>query len=656
MLPLRVSFLWHLHQPDYTEPGNTHRSAALFLPWVRMHALKDYVWLPRLLSEYSSLRHTINVVPSLLAQLDAYAHGASDPVLELCTGPAAALSLEQRRSLWEWAATLQPATQVEPLPRLAELLQHHRPETLSDADIVDLQTLLHLAWSGPDLRRHSAVSRLMEQQRHFTENDRDQLLGLQRQYLTEVAVALMHLSDSSGSEISVSPYYHPILPLLCSTDVARESMPDAQLPQAPFSAREDAQWHVTAAMQDASVRFGTRPHGMWPSEGSLSMEVLAIMAEEGIGWTATDAAVLQHSLHDTGAEYAPTAPFHPYQVTTSQGTIRVLFRDRELSDAIGFEYAKWNPERAAEDFLQRLRQRRARIIEHEGEQALTSACVPVILDGENCWEFYPENGEPFLRALMTRLASADDIALITCDEAASATTRPLKHLVAGSWIHGTFSIWIGGPTTNLAWELLADVRRGLPEQWYSELYRLEASDWWWWYDERHRAPHQWLFDRMFRQRLAWLYQCSHRQPPVNLDHPLNETAMKKSQDMNNQPRVHTFPVGFSTGAMHEGDSLTKHLTLETDDNWQRITTVLQRPCQGDEEVIITIRDRHGRERRCGITADETLFQSPLHDEGCQHLSPDRSAVYVRTADHWVVEIQEQRSDGRVATTHVEIHL
>lgn len=655
MLPLRVCFLWHFHQPDYTVPGSEDGHRKLFLPWVRMHALKDYVWLPRLFAEFS-LRHTINVVPSLLDQIEAYDRGATDPVLELCRGPVSDRSPEDRRLLVEWASTLQPTTQLHEFPRLVLLLQHPQPERLSDAELLDLQTLLHLAWSSPELRRQPIIANLTNKQHGFSQTERDRLLDVQHVYLQEVIPALKQLCAVTGSEVSVSPFYHPILPLLCSTATARESMPEAYLPNPPLQARADAQWHVASALADATTRFGSRPQGMWPSEGSLSMDVLTIMAEQGIRWTATDAAILRQSQLAQGHERqspAPTAPYHPYRVTTSSGDITVLFRDLELSDAIGFVYATWDPDRAAEDFLTRLRHRRAMIIDHEGIEALTSACVPVILDGENCWEFYHGNGEPFLRALLRRLSDADDIQLVTCSEAAAASAPYLDHLVAGSWIDGNFRIWIGSPATNLAWELLADVRKNLPEAFYPELYRLEASDWWWWYDQRHTAPHQWLFDRMFRRHLVRLYELSHRHPPVNLDHPLQDIAMKQSTDSSEK---HLVPVGFSAGAMHQGESLCKHLMVETDENWQRITIELNRPCHGDEEVIATIRDRHGLERRCGITADEVLFQSPLHDEGCQRLSAMHAAVYVRTADHWWVEIQEQRTGGRLASTRVEVRL
>ena len=343
---------------------------------------------------------------------------------------------------------------------------------------------------------------------------------------------------------------------------------------------------------------------------------------------------------------------------TVHGPISILFRDHALSDAIGFEYASWEPEAAAHNFVERLLERRNRIVTEHGEEALEHMVVPVMLDGENCWEFYRENGEPFLEALLSALSDTENFTTVTCSEASSSAAsavRELETLVAGSWINGTFDIWIGSPTKNAAWSLLSDIRAhvrrlGDPEHLMNTVYTLEASDWFWWYDERHQAPHKADFDSVFRSHLRELYTAVEEEPIYDLSRPLTETTM------NMDASLATFPVSYGSNTMHDADAILEKVTVETDGNWQRLTFHFQRDCADMEEVFATIKDRHGAERRCGMTADQILFQSERHDEGFERRNSRQVSVYVHSTTHWFITLEEQRSGGTSYQTELELVL
>ena len=291
MKPLRVCFLWHQHQPDY------RKGDGFFLPWVRMHAIKDYVDLLEIMAEHP-VKHTVNLVPSMLMQLDEYAKGRKDPVQRLCEISPDTLSREQRLELFSWVRTLQFETMVQPLPRLAELWETEDPASLGNQDVLDLQVLLHLAWCGPRTRQEPLVSELISKGRDYTQEERDQLFSLLEARMNMVVPAMKDLVERTGSEVSVTPFHHPILPLII--DSMHRVKPRRKLRSRTKRSRQedDAEWHVRQAIADHDARFGSRPFGMWPAEGSLSMKALAIMASHQIRWVATDEAVLQHSLGD----------------------------------------------------------------------------------------------------------------------------------------------------------------------------------------------------------------------------------------------------------------------------------------------------------------------------------------------------------------------
>jgi alpha-amylase/alpha-mannosidase (GH57 family) len=636
MYPLRVAFLWHQHQPDYRFNGS------MWLPWVRVHAGKDYLDLPKILAHTPGVRHTFNLVPSLLAQLDAVAEGMSDPLHDCLQVPSWQLTPSQQRTLAHYAAITTPAL-ARSVPRFEGLVRRcvsSTWESFSEQDWTDLQITFLLTWTGPTTRRTDPFLSLLRKGALFTDADRLCLLDAYTALAGTVVQTMTALQSNGLVELSTTPFDHPILPLLIATSCAAEALPSHPLPEPPVVRDHDAHDQIQRALDDVERRTGHRPPGMWPAEGSISMEALSMLAAAGILWTATDQGVLYASL---GPEATAESHFMPWRVETTNGPIVILFRDREISDAIGFRYATWDTDRAVTDFLHMLEERRRRIIAAYGEDALRSAVVGVFLDGENCWEFYPGNGEAFLRTLMARLESDPAYSCITCSEAALHPTVvpwPLSSVRAGSWIDASFEVWIGTPAKNRAWEIIGHLGQRLDETQQSgqvvetclEQYRaMQASDTFWWLDERHQAPHKYHFEQLFRKRAAACYAALGEQSPFDLDIPLTEYDMTGG-------RVR---LSSDNAAMHRSDVLVDSVGLETHDAWQRLTIQFRRWPTMNEQVVIDVMDEDGLTRACQIVSREEIqWRAAYHDEGCTVHNDMTVALYLHTSVRWRVEISE----------------
>jgi alpha-amylase/alpha-mannosidase (GH57 family) len=576
-----------------------------------------------------------------------------DPLEELAEINTASLSYEQHRELTRWLLTLRDPM-MEGLPRLASIVAHlrsHDHPALSEQEWRDAQVLFHLAWCGPVTRRRSEpIRRLLEQGAHYSEDQKVDLLKTIRGLVAEVVPTMLEQSRAGHIEISITPFHHPILPLLIDTDAAGECMPRATLPSPAYRAPFHARRHVRRALDDWQRRSGTIPSGMWPAEGSLSMEALEVLAASGVRWTATDEGVLRAS---AGELFVRSDVYFPYEVATTSGNMMVLFRDHGLSDAIGFEYASWDSTAAAADFMRRLEERRQLIIHEHGASALEQAVIPVILDGENCWEFYHHNGEDFLRSLLQHLEDDDRFTCVTCGEVAdSGHARRLDRLRAGSWINADFGVWIGSPAKNCAWTLLGRAMQALRNAGHDEesiaehLEVLEASDWFWWYDERHQAPHKDEFDATFRARLRRIFEICHTTVPDELARPLSQAS---------DAEIERAPVTFGTSAMHRNGAIVRDVSLETSDSWQRLRVRLERRPAFNEELVVQALGDDGIERACLITEDELLWRSPHRDENSEWFADDELALYVHSGRHWVVLLTEEDHDGHRRTSRVELN-
>ncbi len=515
---IRVAILWHMHQPDYREP----HSNRLAMPWVRLHALKDYLDMPLNAGAFENVHVTFNLVPSLLDQLKLYTEGGSDSHLDLSRAPVEVLSSEQKLELLESFFAANPAQMINPFPRYRELYRKYNSgrsdrgalvSLFSSAEIRDLQVWSNLAWVDPIFRDEAPITALFAKGRHFSEEEKQVMLDWQLGLMRRVVPTYQKLQKEGRTEISFTPYYHPILPLLCDTNVATEALPSIKLPSERFVHPEDAENQIAKSVELYRELFGGDMPGMWPSEGSVSEEVLGIIARHGIKWVATDEEILSHSLAKSGLNPSDN-PIH--SVYKYGPGLKMLFRDHALSDRIGFVYSTWNADRAVADFVGHLKRLRSIY-----QNRLDRVVVPIILDGENAWEYFPDDATDFLRLFYQTLDEDPEIRTVTMSEAASEVeARPLPSVFAGSWINHSFRIWIGHAEDNAAWDLLKTTRdtvvrfqtehpdydrEKIAAAW-ERIYVAEGSDWCWWYGDEHRGAHNEQFDRIFRQHLIAVYE------------------------------------------------------------------------------------------------------------------------------------------------------
>jgi alpha-amylase/alpha-mannosidase (GH57 family) len=546
---LQLILCWHMHQPDYRE----YLHGEYVLPWTYLHATKDYTDMAFHLEQHPQARAVVNFVPILIEQLQDYQRQfesgeVRDPLLRMLghedldgLGDAERQHIMDSCFKSSHSKMLQPYRAYQHLFDLQKMVEGHGRENvtyLSGQYLADLVVWYHLVWMGESVRRSSElVARLMTKGSQFTYAERKELFDLIGAIIADIVPRYRRLAERGQVEISTTPYNHPILPLLLDFGAARESEPNAPLPQNPHypggTSRVHA--HLSRAVESHQRDFGAAPHGMWPSEGGVSRATLKLLAEHGCEWAATGQAVLANSLRREMSENPLPGSsgylYKPYLVETGGKPIHCFFRDDRLSDKIGFEYAKWKGDDAAADFVHHLEQ----ILHHApGDE---DPVVTVILDGENAWEYYPYNAYYFLSELYGRLEKHPDIRTMTFHECVQelgdpesrVTASRLHQMVAGSWVYGTFSTWIGSPDKNRGWDLLCEAKRSYDIVMASgrlneeemrlateQLADCEGSDWFWWFGDYNSALSVASFDALFRRNLSNLYRLLQLSPPYEL--------------------------------------------------------------------------------------------------------------------------------------------
>ena len=546
MKQLDLVFLWHMHQPDYRDHGATE-AGEFVLPWVYLHAMKDYVDMAAHLERHPRIRCVVNLVPVLLDQIEDYVQQFAsgrfrDPLLRMLAEPELEHIGDADRSLL--LATCfrsNHVTMLAPFPhyqRLHDLylLLGEKDESahryLSAAYFSDLVTWYHLAWTGEsERRRNPLLAKLMSQGEGYDADDRRQLLASIGELMSGLIPRWRALAARGQVELSATPQTHPLSPLLLDFRSARETLPDAPL---PFSAaypggRSRVIAHIEAARQSHARRFGAPPGGMWPAEGAVSEEFARHLAAAGCRWIASGEGVLQNSLK-ASAITDPRAAYHPWRLEQAPG-LTLFFRDERLSDLIGFDYAKWHGRDAAGHLVKQLEA----ILDGAGENE--TPVVSIILDGENAWEHYPYNGYYFFEDLYGLLAAHPRIRTTTYAELLARqpapAVSPLPRLTAGSWVYGTLSTWIGDEAKNRAWDLLCEAKQSCDRVLASgrldaaqmvavetQLAICESSDWFWWFGDYNPAAAVASFDSLYRRNLARLYRLLQLEPPAHLDIPI----------------------------------------------------------------------------------------------------------------------------------------
>ncbi len=546
---LYLNLYWHMHQPDYRDLTTNE----YVLPWTYLHAMKDYSDMAYHLEQNPQARVSFNFVPILLEQLQDYSNQFSednirDPLLALLAHPKLAeISVEECKLIVDSCFKAHHEKMLKPFEhyqRLLNIYQEVEPvgfdnelHYLSDQYKADLLTWYHLAWCGESLRKNSKVIQsLMAKGKLFTLKDRQKLFKEIRKTIDGLIPRYQALAKSGQIEVTTTPYYHPILPLLIDIQSAKDAMPEAPLPHSrsyPGGSKRAA-YHVTAAQDYHEQLFGEAPNGMWPAEGAISHAALSTMAQHGVKWAASGQGVLVNSLkkNDEEFEKATDYLYQPYKVTNGKDDIVCFFRDDTLSDKIGFEYSNMHATEAVRDFITSLEGITKADTEHD-------KVVSVILDGENAWEYYPYNGFHFLEELYEALANHPDIEMTTFSDilalqASGKLPAPtlLPQISAGSWVYGTMSTWIGSEDKNLAWDLLCHAKKVYDkhvqklsadeqEDCARQLAICEGSDWFWWFGDYNTSESVQSFDRLYRLNLVNLYELLKQPVPDNLQQPIS---------------------------------------------------------------------------------------------------------------------------------------
>jgi alpha-amylase/alpha-mannosidase (GH57 family) len=547
---IHLCFVWHQHQPFYKDLV----TGEYRLPWVRLHALKDYYGMVRLLDEFPRVHQNFNLVPSLITQIQDYVAGtAQDPFLQVAARPARDLSLDERRFALQYLFQANPVNLIGRYPRYRELWERFRnagdsPERaekfFQPQDFTDLQVLSQIAWFDEFFLQDRDLAELVRKERNYTLDDQRFVIKREREVLGQVLPAHASAAQKGFIEISTSPFYHPILPLLCDTNIGAVSSPGLPLPQNRFRHPEDARDQILRGFDLHEKIFGVRPKGVWPSEGSVSEEAISIAHSLGVKWMATDEGVLGRSTglffwrdgegrlpaHLTEKLYT----IHRYE--NSQTAMHFVFRDHTISDLIGFVYSGMPPNEAAQHLIQNI-QAAAQPVLNTGRDAVVS----IILDGENAWEYYPQSGREFLRRFYERLQNTPGIEAVTISEAIARHRdfNPLHSITPGSWISANFNVWIGAPEDNRAWDYLYQARtfydQNAPQATeaqrklaYEELLIAEGSDWNWWYGPEHHSANDRDFDELYRKHLSNVYQALGATPPDYLAQPISGVIARPS--------------------------------------------------------------------------------------------------------------------------------
>ncbi len=553
---LYVAFVWHMHQPYYKD----NLKGELSMPWVRLHAIKDYLDMVEILEDFPSIHQTFNLVPSLIDQIEDYTKGdvQTDTFLELSRKKASELDDKDKDFILLNFFMANWENMVKVHPRYNDLLHKRgrninpsqlevRRKRFNTQDFLDLQVWFNLSWFDPIFReKDDGLKKLVEKGQYYTEEDKAIVLDKQLDIMRKILPKYKELQDSGRIEVTVSPYYHPILPLLCDIKVAKESSPHTILPNIRFSHPEDASYHIKESVRRYKEIFGILPKGMWPPEGSVSEAIVPLIQESGIEWIASDEAILFKSLN---RQRDAKLLYKPYVIKRGGKSLKIVFRDHNLSDMLGFVYSKWKGEEAASDLIERLHGIRNGLLKEEDEFLVT-----IILDGENAWEYYPGDGRDFLTNLYRNLENDPKLKAVTVSEFLQAhpDAKDIERLFPGSWINSNFNIWVGHPEKNLSWEYLAKTREYLvkwgnahPQAEYKvenspwrenikkawdELYMAEGSDWNWWYGDDHASLNHEEFDRLYRKHLSNVYEILKEEIPDYLNTPIKSEETKPAKE------------------------------------------------------------------------------------------------------------------------------
>ncbi len=542
---LNVVLCWHMHQPQYKDTA----SGQYLLPWTYLHAMKDYIDMADILEKQTNAKAVVNFAPILLEQIDDYAkqltgfieHGDAihDPLLAALASPTLPNHQQQKLDLIRQCTRANEKHLILPNEKyrcLVEIAKQIEVEPdilryLSEQYLVDMLVWYHLVWMAEAAHRNEPlIEELVKKGQDYSLHDRQALLKVISRLINSVIPRYRNLAEQGQVELSMNPYAHPIIPLLIDLSSTYDAMPDTDMPGARHypNGEQRARWHIEHGFDVFEHYFGFVPKGCWPSEGAVSTDTIKLLANYDLQWAATGEAVLRNSMQKANRsdEMEHTNGLHkPYKISDS--STYCFFRDDGLSDLIGFTYSDWHGDDAVANLINHI-ENIAQSCDDPSQQV-----VSIIMDGENAWEHYPNNGYYFLNALYEKLSTHNGINLTTFSEVVESDCQPnhLEELIAGSWVYGTFSTWIGDKDKNRGWDMLIEAKRAYDvvmaskhlteadrEAATQQLALCEGSDWFWWFGDYNPAEAVSDFEHLFRLHLAHLYAILGVEPPESLSH------------------------------------------------------------------------------------------------------------------------------------------
>jgi alpha-amylase/alpha-mannosidase (GH57 family) len=618
---LSVAFIWHMHQPLYKD----HLTGQYFMPWVRLHAIKDYLDMVTILEDFPKIRQTFNLVPSLIDQLDDYGHNNAHDFHSLLTiKPEKDFTHEDKIFILERFFDANYQNMILKNKEYNQLYQRSRGKSASrivqeysNQEYADIIMWFNLVWFDPVwLKKYSELKEYCQQGNSYTIEQRKRVLEIQREIIRNILPVYKEYQEKGQIEVIVSPYYHPILPLIIDTDAAKISRPDLPLPSERFQHPEDAKVHIERAIKKYTEIFGHAPKGMWPSEESVSPEAVKLMAEAGIQWAVSDEGVLSTTIGKDfhrnfyGNLEKPKDLCQPHKIEIDGNSLDMVFRNVVYSDLIGFQFAKMESHRAAWELYDRIKDIQEKLVNSTDDHLLTIA-----LDGENCWEYYELDGIPFLKKLYTMLTEDNTLDITTVSDYLEKhpPAKTLNHIHSGSWINKDFHIWIGDSAKNTGWDYLKRTRDDMVrllnskdydeetvQKAWEELYIAEGSDWFWWYGDPNFSSQDDLFDEQFRLHLQNVYRVLGEPIPSKLFVPVEVYLGRSlkypsawftpslngeldSQDEWRQAGVIEIP----SGAMYQSNKLIRRVWFGFDQNNLNIRIDTTQPvCNKEYEIYI----------------------------------------------------------------------
>ncbi len=541
---LSIAFIWHMHQPAY----RTGPEEIYLMPWVRLHAVKDYLDMLVMMDKFPGLKLNFNLVPVLVDAIYNYGfRGAHDIYSKLTITPVEELGKEEKTFILNHFFDANYQNMVFHHAAYKKLYDKRFSrddigiEDFTPQEYSDIMAWFNLSWIDPHWRVYPKINELSEKtEGNFTLQDRIDLIEQQRRILRRIIPTYKKYQDEGKIEISTSPYYHPILPLLADMEDAQRSNTNITPPKLESDLYEDAVFQVKSALDMFERTFGKRPAGIWPSEHCVSEKTMGILQDLGVKWTISDEGVLEQSLKREfsrdfrGYLENPYDLCHSYEYKNGKEPISIIFRDAVFPNLIGFEYPNHDPVKAANDLYDRIKSIQYKLENSPDKNHL----LTIAMDGENCWENYPADGTEFLETLYGLINSDEGLETVTVSGYLEKIkkTKSIKTIHPGSWINRDFMLWVGEPTKNLAWQYLDKTRQDLKEfekeitdpqllfELWREIYMAEGSDWFWWYGEPNDSGQDNLFDLLFRSHLKNVYKLAGKPEPEYLDTPLHDSV------------------------------------------------------------------------------------------------------------------------------------